>query len=537
MTTPIAHHSDSTPPREKIPAVEQDTAEPGAATPLPNQQLASSQFMSTSPAPVQGNWFHRNRWFTKEPITNLGYQFVRSSLATIPYGFAMAAGHHLFNMFSVWGQKAGLTPDGIETFTNAVSQKASGVAEVEKAAAAVEKAAAEGRRLKEIYRPGIGAAFGRGLMRLGNSPMNAAVQIALGFTLFRFVGGLVKNLRDRVMNENNTPAETNAETKHWWETIKQTARINWKAESVATPIAALILGFMNATFSPSPQSIAKREEAEKKLYPGIKGFWKQTKKLWFDPKAKLLQNAGVWTFSYSLFFLMAEELFKDMQLRRGLWKGHPNSLKNGPDDTVGGPGAIVYKTPEKDLVVQPISMSAEEGYRPEPEPAAKDSKHPLCYPFFSGEPSMGRFIFRRVLPVCVGISAYAALKRVGYLAAGGVMKPITVPVANELKGFGGHAKFYLENARREGIATAMFGALWAATDAWGGWYDDFFHKLQKQENAVPLNEHQQQKHWELLTRLNAKEQQQAIKPVAQVSNVQHDQRVANDPRYTQVANA
>lgn len=537
MTTTIAQHQDISAKRAPIPPVEKHMDVPEqqndgsamasahAMAPGPSQ----SQSLAPAPAkqPEQGNWFHRNRWFTKEPITYTGYQFFRSTMATIPYGFAMALGHHVFGLASVWGQKAGLTEKGIDTFTNAVAARKGGLP-------AVEAAANAAKDIGEFYKAGTKAMIGRNVVRVANSPLNAAVQIGMGFTLFRFTGGLVKNLRDRVMNEKNTSEKTDEETKNWFQTIKQTMRINWPAESTGTPIAALVLGYMSAVFAPNPESIAVRDAVK---HPGFKGFGKQVKELWFNPKAKLLQNGAIWTMSYSLFFLLSESLFKDVQLRRGLWKGHPNSLKNGPDDVVGGPGAISYKTPEKDIAIpqekgekpaaasSTISLSAEEGYKrveKQDDDKAKDSQHALRFPFFTAEPSVGRFIIRRVLPVSIGITAYAALKRAGYLAAtplgkegsllreitgsSGMMNQLTVKRFDELKTVGDHAKLYAQNAWREGKATAMFGALWMATDAWGTWYDKFVHKLQQPENAVPLNEHQQQKHEELLNRVNAKEQ-------------------------------
>src|SRR5262249_13771313 len=144
--------------------------------------------------------------------------------------------------------------------------------------------------------PGARGVLGRNMMRLANSPLNPAMQIALGFTLFRFTGGIIKNVRDRIMNEKNTTEETNFETRNWWKTIKQTMRVNWPAESIGTPIAALVLGFMNAAFIPSAQSVAKRDI---KAFPGWSGYWKQLagkEGLW-SKESKLLQNAGVWTLS------------------------------------------------------------------------------------------------------------------------------------------------------------------------------------------------------------------------------------------------
>jgi hypothetical protein len=102
---------------------------------------------------------------------------------------------------------------------------------------------------------------------------------------------------------------------------------------------------------------------------------------------------------------------------------------------------------------------------------------------------------------------------VGYLAAGGAMAPITAETyttklmpegATVGKRLLENAKFLGTNWKRESIATTMFGALWASTDFFGEAYDKFFHKLQKPENAVPLNDNQQAHHAELLAKLNEK---------------------------------
>jgi len=480
--------------------------------PMPNLAVPA-------PAPATGiaGWLQRHRNFTKEPVSYTAYQFGRATIAVVPYGFGMAFGHHLFGLMSAIGQKIGLTKQGIDVFTNGEKVMQNGVETLVKGLPAVDRMAA-------YHVPGMKGVIGRNMMRLGNSPLNAAVQIAIGFTLFRFTGGLIKNLRDRVMNEKNTDADTAYEVKRAPHTIMETARINWPAESTATPVAALVLGFMNAAFTPSAEGIAKKLPGEK--------FEQAVGRVW-SGKSKLLQNMAVWTLSYSLFFLLAESLFKDKQISRGLWKGHPNSLKNGPDDIVGGPGAVNFQTPENETI---LYKSAEGGYEPvhphvkdEKDEVAKDSHQPLRFPFFTGEPSMGRFIIRRVLPVAVGISAYAALKRVGYIAEipkikignwesemlSGPMKQMTVGElnalhveGNALKTVGNHGKEFFKNAVREGKATTMFGALWWATDAAGSFYDKFFHNLQKKENEVPLNDNQQAHHAELLGRLNEKYQNQ-----------------------------
>ncbi len=549
MPTETAHNQEKTMQDAALPRV----AAAVAAEPLVEERVAKPPGAviaesAVTPAPVSppkktadeipgiAGWFARNRWFTKEPVSYLGFQFARAAAATIPYGFGMAAGHHAFGLMGAKGQKMGLTQAGIDEFNKAgigavdkklteevTAAKASRIKELGRELNAAEKVAAEILGTAKIYEPDLRGSVGRNMMRLAGSPLNAAVQIALGFTMFRFTGGIVKNLRDRVMNEKNTPEETQAEVKHAGKTIVESMKINWPAERTGTPIAALVLGFMNAAYVPAMAAVRNPQ----------KKFMNQVGELW-GPKSKLLQNAAVWTASYSLFFLLAESLFRDKQLQRGYWKGHPNSLKNGPDDTVGGPGAISYTPPGGDKA--PV-VSATDAFKKPDDDVAKDSSDKLRFPGLTGEPSAGRFLIRRVLPVAVGISAYAALKRVGYIAniplpgikgnymadvekgigeasrnLNGPMEAITVKVVdalavegNKAKTLGNHAKFYLKNAYREGKATIMFGALWAATDAWGSFYDKFVHNLQKPENQVPLNAHQQDKHAELLARLNTKE--------------------------------
>lgn len=458
------HAAQEPNPRPALPPVELD------------RDAAGQDIAPVQGAEREGNWFHRNRWFTKEPVTYTLYQFGRSILAALPYGPAMGLGQYAFGRINVKGQKLGLTETGIAAF-----QRGS--------FAELEKMASEGAK---VYQEGQKAVLGRNMMRVANSPINAAVQIAMGFTLFRFTGGVVKNIRDRVMNPKNTAEDTAREVRNIPGTIWETTKTNLPAEAIGTPIAALVLGFMNSAFAPNAKLLTRDKS---------KTFVAQVKEAW-SPKSKLLQNAAVWTFSYSLFFLLAESLFKDVQVRRGLWKGHPNSLKNGPDDTVGGPGAPDFKSPENDVAYRP------DGSVSRPEEKARPSQEKLRYPALTGEPSLGRFIFRRVLPVAVGISGYAAMKRVGYLAAGKPMEVLTVASREALRegGLKAHAGFIGRNAWREGLATATFGALWVATDAAGSWYDKFVHQLQNpQGTPAALNGHQQAKHSELLERLNAKD--------------------------------
>ncbi len=411
-------------------------------------------------APVQGNWFHRNRWFTKEPITYTGYQFFRSAMAAVPYGFGMAGVHRAMGYLGVVGQRIGLTPEGIEK-----ANTAAGLAAVDMDAA--------------FHLPGRRAALGRGLTRVATSPLNQALQIGVGFTMFRFVGGLVKGQRDKVMNEHNTAEDTNRESKNWWQNIKQMAKTNWVAEATGTPIAALTLGFASANFKPIASAVAKKQ-----MLPGgaVETFGQAYERAVFSPNAKLAQNAAIWTIAYSIFFEASERIFKDMQLKRGKWLGNTNSLKNTPDDPNVGGYAADGHTHEFHQNVAP------------PKPKLD---------ILTGDPSICRFLFRRVLPVSVGITGYAMMKRGGYIAAGGPMH--FVGNSEISKGVAHNAKTFLGDSWREGLATATFGALWMATDAWGSWYDKFFANLQDKAGHKPLNDHQSKHLADLHEKLQQKE--------------------------------
>lgn len=444
-------------------------------------------------APEAGNWFHRNRWFTKEPVTYTAYQLFRSAAAAVPYGFAMAGVHRLMGWARVVGERNGLTPAhrnaGVAGFDGLIEQRATLEADIIKAKidpASVKKTLVElEHELKPVVRTideamvtGRKAQLWRGVSRVAASPLNQALQIGAGFTLFRFVGGLVKGQRDKVMNEKNTAEDTNRESKNWAGNIWQMMKTNWVAEATATPIAALTLGFASANFKPVSAAVAQKQV----LANGAKETFGQAyKRAVLSPQAKVAQNAAIWTIAYSIFFEASERIFKDMQLKRGKWLGNTNSLKNVPDDpNVGGYAADGH---------------THEFHQHVPAKPKLD--------ILTGDPSICRFVFRRVLPVAVGITGYAFAKRGGYIAAGGPMQPVTH--AHIAEGFGSNLKRFGTDAWREGAATATFGVLWMATDAWGSWYDKFFANLQDKAAHKPLTEHQSKNLGELHERLNAQE--------------------------------
>ncbi|MFN9002732.1 MAG: hypothetical protein ACK5VT_03845 [Alphaproteobacteria bacterium] len=451
----MEHVKTATPPTPQ--PVEASDAAPAMAAPTQN----SGQ---TTPL---GNWLVRHPRFTREPLSFTGYQFVRSTLATIPYGLGMAFIYHLMGLLSIKGSKIGLTEAGHQQFSSDFNK--GGYAEAMKTLDNIAEKA-------KLHTPGIKGYIGRNMTRFANSPMNAALQIGLAFSMFRFVGSIVKTVRDKLTDPSNTPEDTQREAANWWKTAKEAMQINWKAEAIGTFWAALTLGFIGANFK---QTTPYQRQAGEKFVDAVKRVWSKPSKLW--------QNGMLWAISYSAFFEVDERIQKDFKLREGTWKGHSNSLVNKPDVTVGMP-------PKKD----------EKG---ELAPVSEQPEKPR-FGFFTNDPGLPRLIFRRVLPVAAGITAYAVLKRPTYVAAGGQMMPITERVAHS--GLLNNLKHFGKNSWREGLATATFGVLWMATDAWGEGYDKFFAKLQHKNSPRPLTPEQSRNFAILQQKLDEKDRGKGV---------------------------
>ncbi len=154
------------------------------------------------------------------------------------------------------------------------------------------------------------------------------------------------------------------------------------------------------------------------------------------PNARFVEQAAINTLGYSLFFEIGDRLFKDKQIARGVWKGDNNSI-----------------IPAK------------------PDAPAPEKKH---YGFFTNEPSVGRFVLRRMLPTAVSISAYTAFKfRHSYMHLGDfVVKPAEkiLPQMPKL-------------IKIETIAVLWFAMIPLVAEKWEKIYDGFFDKLEKKAQA------------------------------------------------------
>jgi hypothetical protein len=426
--------------------------------PNANEPTAPSGSMSQS----VGKWVHQNKWFTKEPVTFIGYQMLRSAAAAVPYGFGMAAVHHGMGALAVQSQKMGYTAAEF-----AKAKELGGFGELAKQVGTFAKTDTK-------------SLIARNVARVATSPLNAALQIGLAFTMFRTVGDVVKGVRDKITDPHNTEAETIHEVHNAGNTAQATLAKSFPAQAVSVPFAALTLGFMNGNFKPQTE------------YKKLKGenFGQTMKRVW-GPKSGLLQNMALWTLSYSAFFEIADRLAKDFQIRKGTWTGYPNSTNKTPDDITGQPPDYSHVTVHgREVTLQ--HHGHKHGH--------KHHQHAEHSPWFSSmteDPSLGRILFRRIIPVALGIGSYTIAKRAGYVLGGGQMTPITEGLLN--KGVAENTKTFLGNAWREGMATSTFFVVWTFTDAMASTFDKIFGEHAKADPIIQKN------HQELLAKLNAKE--------------------------------
>lgn len=503
MTTPIAHtigpDEAARPPvkpaeERSAPESAQDEApmaQEGVGHPIKPPQPPHAPVVH-DPADEPGrfaksvaHWIHKHPEAHKHGAGNVVYQYLRSFAAAVPYGLSMA------------GVLAGLT--GMQRFGTKLAEK--------EGASALTKGI--GRNLNGF------ASF---------QPARMSLLIGASFTLYRGTSKLGKWMTEYLFNprdsERRTAEKVDDLPQEAWRKIKEIA----PAESSSTPVSAIVLGFIVSAFN-KPYNFVKETftggqlvKEQKILVDVGKGAAKHTINAdwtrsnflatqgWknrlilmgkaLTPKTKFVQQAAINTFGYSLFFELGDRLFKDTQIRRGVWPGEHNSikaLKAAPEEY------------EQGINKQTTDAANAPKYEDSAAEAAPEKHH---YKFFTSEPSVGRFLFRRVLPTAAGITLYTAAKmRWGTMLGNNFdygKEPIT------LKAFG-------LKSLGEGLATSLFFLIPIISEPWEKAYDNFFSKKEKiaqmkdqmREHpeivAQPINPHQQKNLDALLVRVNQKE--------------------------------
>ena len=459
MTTPIAQNSDVEAAREKLPPVEASQAvmapemapsSPGGA---PVHQPPGAMAQSVA------HWVHQHPQAYKHGAGNFAYQFLRSAVASMPYGLSMAATMAAFTAMERLGGRL----------------------------AAKETASALTKN------------FGQGLKGFATfAPARMSALIGTSFTFYRGTSKLGKWMTEYLFNPNDSEAQTAAKVDDLLPEAGRKIKEIFPAEASSTPISAIVLGFIVSAFKKPANLVneaGKSIDWTRQNFKNTEGLGNKLKLMGSviaHPKAKFIPQAAINSFGYALFFELGDRLFKDTQIRRGVWPGEHHSikaLKAAPDEYAQGikDGNEFSKPKYADSALEPV----------------KEKNH---YAFFTSEPSVGRFVFRRLLPTAVGITMYTAAKMRWAAMLG---NDFEYKKAISLKEFG-------SKAWGEGAATSLFFLIPIVSEPWEKMYDAFFAKKEKAAQlrdhpeiaAQSLTPHQQDKYAELLARVNAKEQAQ-----------------------------
>ncbi|MFM9891044.1 MAG: hypothetical protein ACKVOE_10500 [Rickettsiales bacterium] len=402
----------------------------GVARPEVNDAPATAKPMSSF-----GEFLYRHRAATKNPVIHLGYQIFRNVAAAVPYGIATAA---------VW--------EGFERVARATAKAEAG-------------------------------SMGNTINRFARSPIRDITMIAAGFTLYRGTLKYVRYMKEHLFNPDYSPEQADYAARHVGSTALSTLKEIAPAEINSTPYGAIALG-LGRRYLDGIKDYQARLPADKIAATTLGGTGAQPRMLRFTKDGKFwphLSNVGeffhkiggkgsrVWTeagvfiLSFLTFFEVSDRLYKDVQVRRGVWNGEQNSLAR--------------LTPEKNAIIE--AQRTEDS--PERQHAGQHTET-----FGKSDPNLLRLGFTRILPTILGISAYAFTKRASYLAMGH---------------FTGKDTFW-KRAFVEGAATSTFFVMTTANDVFEGVWKKMF---EPQAPAVELSQHQQQKYEALLDRVNEKE--------------------------------
>lgn len=367
-----------------------------------------------------GSWIYHHKKFTDtNPFGYTAYQFTRSAFASIPYGVSMAATWLGFQKATEFGK---------------------GLEESKTAGAAIKQF---GMRLRQFTEPG---------------PVRLSAMVATSFTLYRATSKIGKWVNESLTDPDNTEAQTINKVHELPKAIWGKIGEVMPAEMSSTPISAIVLGFVLSNYKPAA-IVGTRAGMKAALAEG-KGLEYFNKVVW-GPGTKFVEHSAIGAIGYSLFFELGDRRFKDKQLARGMWGGEPHSI-----------GSHNKSSPS--LREEPFNnvTEAEErvNKKRETDPHVNDTLHVL-----TSEPSVPRFLFRRVLPTAIGITGYTAFKFRGAPMFLGHLAKDDANVNTTLKGLSDIPL----HSWREGAATSLFFMIPWVTDKYVKYYDNFVNNLEE----------------------------------------------------------
>lgn len=418
-------------PQEKTEMKPQDAER--IADPVSAQSPADARPEPAQPLTGMAKWVHEHRHATDKPAGFIAYQVVRNMLAAIPYGFATIA---------TW--------------------------------AGFEKIAKVTEGAEKGY-------FTSGAHKLAKSPLRDIAMIAAGFTLYRGTLKWVRYTKERLFNADHTEEQTKQAVDNFASNLKADFKEIAPAEMNSTPYGAIALG-LGRRYLDGMKDYQNRDAAYKvghsvfrNLETGKLQFGSKNFKALFDkvlhPKSMPWSEAGIFIASFLAFFELSDRLFKDTQIRRGIWNGEHNSLAR--------------VSPEKEAIraeqEKEQGLDKDAGYHMAKHGVGQNPK------LFTGDPNLARLMMTRVVSTALGIGAYTLTKRAAYATMGHFTKAPT----------------FLGKVAIEGAATANFFTMSSANDA----VESIYKKWSASKEKTPI---QQKNHEALMAQLNAKERGHAM---------------------------
>ena len=404
-----------------------------------------------------GEWIHTHKDVTSNNLFGYtGYQFLRSAVAAVPYGFSMAA---------TW-----LTFD-----------KLAGVAgRAEETAKAAGKAGTMGKYAK---------------MYLTSPVMRTSAMVGTSFSLYRATSKIAKWTNEYLFDPEDSLETTIDKVEHLPAELKKKMSEVYLPEFHSTLVSSMVLGglvgYANlATVSPTNpgpdgkpvgEHFNKAMGETKKLLGGNysfnqKGwshFWKEAIA---NPKSNFVAQTALFSLAYSLFFDLGDRRFIAKQQTRGMWEGKFNVIGDGSkanpsllqgmlhedgDVEAVGAGGTASVQPEEANGGEQSALEDKLGELPE------GSRMGDKLSVLTSEPSALRWGLRRFVPTAVGITGYTALK---FRAA-----PLFLGKFTEgLKGW----KDVPLHAWREGAATSLFFMIPFVSDKYAPVFDKTVNKLE-----------------------------------------------------------
>lgn len=410
------------------------------------EEMAQGKPMPSAAARSLAEWIHAHKGATSShPVGYLGYQYVRSAVASVPYGFSMALTYLGFNHLS---KKFKAMPSA-----------------------------------KRLGSPAYYASafFSEPIMQTG-------AMIGTSFTLYRATSKIGKWVNEYLFNPEDSLETTIEKVQQLPAMLKEKAKEVYLPEAHSTLISAFVLSAL-VTIATERGAKGKHLEGvlkdtkaalEKNGYfnwDAWKGFWKEGI---INPKAEFVPQAAINALGYSLFFELGDRRFKDKQMSRGMWAGRAHSIgsssKSHPSllqPTLEGEEQIQpeQSDPSSALSYDDLTLKEKVGELP------AGSRMGDTLSVLTSEPSALRFALRRFIPTAIGIAIYTAIKFraaplfLGKFKAADVMNGRETGALETLRDVPRHAW-------REGAATSLFFAIPWITDKYAPAFDKVVNSME-----------------------------------------------------------